>query len=428
MPSPAAPAASPSNKSRHRRSLSAVEARRLAIAAQGLNVACDAPPSTRDIRATIARQGLLQIDSVNVLVRAHYMPLYSRHGAYDTATLDAEAYRGKRRRLFEYWAHEASLVPVEMHPLFRWRMADAERGEGIYGSIAEFARERRGFVEGVLKQIREDGPLAASGIAEGGQSTKGWWGWSEGKHAIEYLFWAGHVTTRRRETAGFTRIYDLPERVLHGDVLGLPTPPREAAQRALLMHASRVLGVATAADLRDYFRLPAGDCKSRIGELVELGALLPVTVEGWPQEAYLDPAARIPRKVAANALLSPFDPLVWFRSRAERLFDFSYRIEIYTPAEKRTFGYYCLPFLMDDRIAGRIDLKADRGGCCLAVEAAHAESDATPGEVAARLAPELTRMAGWLGLERITVAGKGNLAKALKQACKASARRPFVAN
>lgn len=399
-----------------RERLSAGEARRLAIAAQGLATPRPSAASLRDIRRTIARQGLLQIDSVNVLVRAHYMPLFSRLGAYDARLLDTEAYKGKRRRLFEYWAHEASLVPVEMHPLFRWRMEEAARGEGIYKELTRFAREKRAFVDGVLRQIRDRGALAASEIEGGGASTTGWWGWSEGKIAIEYLFWAGLVTTARREDAGFTRIYDLPERVLHGDVLAAPTPSAEDAQRELLRHAAAALGVATEADLRDYFRLPVAGCKARIAELVEEGALVPVSVEGWKPQAYLDASARIPRGIEASALLSPFDPLVWERSRAHRLFDFHYRIEIYTPAEKRQYGYYCLPFLHGDRIAGRLDLKADRAEGLLRVESAHGEGHIDKAKTAAAMANELRRMSAWLGLADVAVSRKGELAGALRAA------------
>lgn len=403
---------------RKRLRLSAGEARRLAIAAQGLAVRRPAEPTRRDVRRIIARQGFLQIDSVNVLVRAHYMPLFSRLGAYDTKLVDRDAYHGRRRQLFEYWAHEASLVPVALHPLLRWRMQAAERGEGIYKGLARFARERRSFVADVLRQIAQRGALPASEIEGGREGSKGWWGWSEAKVATEYLFWAGRLTTARREDAGFTRIYDLPERVLHADVLAAPTPEPDEAQRQLLRLAAAALGVATAGDLRSYFRLPAGDAAARIQELVETGELLPVTVEGWKQQAYLHKDARVPRQVGHAALISPFDPLVSERARAERLFDFHYRIEIYTPAEKRRYGYYCLPFLLGDRIAGRLDLKADRGSLLLRVEAAHCETCVRPEAAAEAMAAELKLMAAWLGLQRIIVEPRGELASSLRSALK----------
>jgi uncharacterized protein len=411
---------------KQRTQLSNAQARRIAIAAQYLDQPRPVAPGRREIRRAIARLGLLQIDSVNVLARAHYMPLFSRLGAYDTTVLEQDAWGRSGRRLFEYWAHEASLVPMELHHLFRWRMEAAARGEHIYGQLTKFATERASFVTDILAQIRDRGGLAASELTGGREGQGGWWGWSESKHALEWLFWTGQLTTARRETAGFTRIYDLPERVLPPTVLGVPTPDKAQAQRGLLRHAARALGIATETDLRDYFRLPVADCKARIAELAEAGELLPVTVEGWRQQAWLDPAARLPRGVACCALLSPFDPLVWERDRTERLFDFHYRLEIYTPAPKRIYGYYCLPFLLGDRIAGRLDLKADRANRTLRVEAAHAEAHAKASDVADALAGELSRLAGWLKLESIAVAQQGGLAKALSAAVKP--RRMAVAS
>ena len=412
---------------RQRRALSAAEARRLAIAATGLGRPHPLAPAAGDIARAVARLGLLQIDSVNVLVRAHYMPLFSRLGAYDVAELDRASYRGKRRRFFEYWAHEASLIPVSLHPNFRWRMADARDGRGIYTGIARYGRENPDAINNVLAEIRDRGALAASELTGNGASsrsssgggTSGWWGWSDAKRAVEWLFWSGAVTTARRETAGFARVYDLPERVLHADIVNAPTPDRAPAQRQLLLHASRALGVATAGDLRDYFRLPAAETPARIAELVASGDLLAIDVEGWTRPAYLDPLAQIPKQVAANALLSPFDPLVWRRERAERLFDFHYRIEIYTPQHKRQFGYYCLPFLFGDRIAGRLDLKADRAARTLRVEAAHVEPGVDAGAAAQAMASELARMTAWLGLDAVKVSRRGNAAAILSACCKA---------
>jgi hypothetical protein len=403
---------------RARTSLSAAEARRLAIAAQGLGQPHPDRASPRDIVRTVDRLGLLQIDSVNVLVRAHYMPLFSRLGVYDVTDLDRAAYRGTRRRFFEYWAHEASLVPVAMHPNFRWRMADARDGVGTYSAIAAFGRDNKVAIADILAEIRDRGALAASELSCSTGGKKGWWGWSDAKRAVEWLFWSGELTTARRETAGFTRIYDLPERVLHADVVNAPTPSRADAQRDLIKHAARALGVATSGDLRDYFRLPARDMPLRMAELVESGELLPVTVEGWDRPAYLDPRARIPRHVAATALLSPFDPLIWRRERAERVFDFHYRIEIYTPEHKRRFGYYCLPVLHGDRIVGRFDLKADRKQATLRVEAAHPEAGVDLDAACIGVAEELRRMARWLSLETITVNRKGAAANHLRRLCR----------
>ena len=369
----------------------------------------------RQLRSTTCDLGLLQIDSVNVLVRAHFMPLFSRHGAYDHAHLGQDAYCAPaKKRLFEYWAHEACLIPIEMQPLFRWRMAEAERGVNIYAGLARFAAEKKALVAEVLAAVRERGPLQASEIEIGEKKGPGWWSWSDAKTAIEFLFWAGKVTTLRRETAGFARIYDLPERALPAGVLALPTPSPDAAQRALLLHAARALGIATETDLREYFRLPVAAARARLAELEEAGDLVRVSIEGWDKPAFMRPGAKIPRSVCAATFLSPFDPLISERGRAERLFDFHYRIEIYTPAHKRQYGYYCLPFLLDDKIVGRFDLKADREAGVLRVEAAHIEGHADLGEVANAGRAELARMAAWLGLERVRVVGRGELAHALR--------------
>ena len=382
---------------RRRESLSAAEARRIALAAQGLAGPrpagpCDAAAMLRQI----ARLGLVQIDSVSAVVRSHYLPLFSRLGPYPRPELDRLAYEGRRRRLFEYWGHEASLLPVATQPLFRWRMARARAGKGIYRGIADFAREQSGFVDRILGEIRDRGPLSAGELAEGGRGEGGWWGWSQGKLALEYLFWSGLVTTGTRR--GFERVYDLPERALPRAVLAAPTPEPAAAQRELLGLAARALGVATAADLRDYFRLDVADVPARLAELAEAGDLIPVAVEGWRQQAWLHASARPPRRVEACTLLSPFDSLVWERARTERLFGFRYRLEIYTPAHKRIHGYYVLPFLLGDRLAARVDLRSDRKASCLRVLGSHLEEGVDAAEVTARLESELRQLADWLGL------------------------------
>jgi uncharacterized protein len=386
-------------------------ARRIALGAQGLADPRPAPGSDwGPLGRTIARLGLLQIDSVNVLARAHYMPLYSRLGPYDQLLLERNAW-GRPRRLFEYWAHEASLLPLESQPLFRWRMARAERGVGIYGGLKPFATERRAEATAVLKRIESEGPLSASELG-GEPGAGGWWGWSDGKRALEYLFWAGRITTRTRRGT-FERVYDLTERVLPRTILDLPTPDAAEAQRVLLSRAARALGIATRSDLRDYFRLPPADAKLRFDELIELGELIPVQVRGWRDEALLHRDARQPRRAQARALLAPFDPLVWERARTERLFGLRYRIEIYTPADQRQHGYYVLPFLLGDHIAARVDLKADRQASVLRVQNAHAEPGHAP-DLAEHLAAELDLLAGWLGLEGIVIGDGGDLAPVLR--------------
>ena len=392
--------------------LSIAQARRVALAAQGF---CDPPPGAvpdrRALRRVLARTGLFQIDSVNVLARAHYLPLFSRLGPYPTVLLERAAY-ARPRELFEYWGHEASLLPVDAHPLLRWRMAEAQ--EGAWGGMRAVASERPGFVADVLAEVRRSGPVSAGEIEElhgdarfQGRKAGPWWDWSHVKRALEYLFWAGEVTTASRR--GFERLYDLPERVLPAAVLAAPTPERSHAQRELVMRAARSLGVADLRDLRDYYRLSLADASARVGELVEDGQLLPVTVQGWRRPAYLDPQARFPRWVRARALLSPFDPVVWERDRCERLFGFRYRIEIYVPPAQRVHGYYVLPFLLGERLVARVDLKADRAGGRLLVQSAHAEPDA-PTDTGAQLRAELESMAGWLGLQTVVATGRGNLA------------------
>jgi uncharacterized protein YcaQ len=400
--------------------LSAAEARRIALAAQGLDESRPSgPPRSRHLLRTLGRLGLLQIDSVNVLVRAHYLPLFSRLGAYDRTLLDASAYGGFRRTVFEYWGHEASLLPIGLHPLLRWRMERAGRGLGLYSGLARFGRDRRAFVQAALAEVTDRGPLAASDLSNGGRGRGSWWGWSEGKAALEWLFWAGLVTTASRR--GFERVYDLPARCLPPEVLAAPTPPEDVAQRALLSLAARALGVATERDLRDYFRLDVADTRARLAEMLEAGDLRAVQVEGWTQPAYLHPEARIPRQVDARALLVPFDPLVWERQRTERVFGFHYRIEIYTPAAQRRHGYYVLPFLLGDRLVARVDLKSDRAAGRLRVVAAHVEAGVDARRVAPALMLELRDMAAWLGLPGVDVRGRGGLGVALR-ACATAER------
>lgn len=392
--------------------LSPAAARRIALAAQGFGRTPPAAPGRRHVRDLARRLGVVQIDSVNVVARTHYLPGFSRLGAYPREALEAEAW-GARRGLFEYWGHEASLLPVESQPLLRWRMARAQAGEGVWGGVARFGRERADYVAEVLREIERRGPVTGGDFAEGPRGAPGWWSWSDGKRALEWLFWAGLITTRTRR--GFERVYDLTERALPRAVVEAPTPDEADAQRELVRIAARALGVATEADLRDYFRLPLADARARVAELAEAGELTPVQVKGWARTAWLWPDARRPRKVKGDALLSPFDNLIWTRDRTERLFGARVRLEIYTPAHKRTHGYYVLPFLEDEAITARVDLKADRQAGVLRVQAAWREPDTTA-TTPERLAAELKRMAGWLGLERVEVAGRGDLAEALAAA------------
>ncbi|HVX32762.1 MAG TPA: crosslink repair DNA glycosylase YcaQ family protein [Solirubrobacterales bacterium] len=407
--------------------LSAAQARRAAIAAQGL--AAPRPRGrvdVRHLRRALDRVGIVQLDSVNVFSRSHYMPLFSRLGPYPRETLDQltahqdgqdRRARADRRELFEYWGHEASLIPIDMQPLLRWRMARAD--ELAWTGVARVTREEPRLVRRVLELVREEGPIRAAAVGSPKRVRRPgeMWNWNAGKKALEYLFFSGQVTAERR--VNFERLYDLPERVLPRGVLELPTPPQEEAQRELLLFAARRLGVATEPDLGDYFRLPRKESKARVAELVEAGALRTVAVDGWGAPAYAPPELKVPRRVRARALLTPFDSMVWARERTERLFGFRYRIEIYVPAPKRVHGYYVLPFLLGDRLVARVDLKGDRQAGVLRVVGAFAEAGVEEGEVARELADELRLVSGWLGLGGVEVGRKGDLAAALRRALEA---------
>jgi hypothetical protein len=394
-------------------SLSLAQARRIALAAQGFGAPRpDGTITRRQVGKVIERLHLLQIDSVSVLARAHYLPLFSRLGAYDRAHLDAAAW-GKPRSLFEAWAHEASLLPLETEPLFRWRKAHALEGKGIWSNMSPEKQARRAGAAALLKRIEADGPVAVSDLEEG-KGSGGWWGWSDQKAQLEWLWRTGQLMVKTRR-ASFERIYDLAERVLPARIRALPAPDEAEAHRQLLRLSADALGVATATDLRDYFRLTGEQARPRIPELVENGDLIPVTVEGWKQQAYLAPGARRPRRIEARALLAPFDPVVWERDRAERLYGVRIKLEIYTPAEKRTHGYYVLPFLFGDQIAARVDLKSDRAAGVLRVLSSHKELGAPP-QTADELAAELRLMAGWLGLDQVVVGPGGDMAAELAEA------------
>jgi uncharacterized protein YcaQ len=392
--------------------LTALQARRIALAAQGFaDPLPRATPGRSHLKRVFDRVGLIQIDSVNVLARSHYLPVLARLGPYPRKLLEDAAW-GRRKLLFEYWGHEASLIPIERQPLFRWRMAEARAGKTMWGGLKRFAKDHKPVLKRVLAEIEARGPLGAGDLNEGGKGQGGWWGWSDGKRATEVLFWMGLITTATRRN--FERVYDLPERVLPSAVIDAPTPTRADAQRELIRIAARAMGVATLQDLRDYFRMSIADTGARIAELVESGELLPVDVKEWGRPAFLFAEAKRPRPIRRAALLSPFDSLVWRRERAERLFDFRYRLEIYTPAHKREHGYYVLPFLMDEGLAARLDLKADRAGKRLLVKSAHLQPGFDLDDVAARLAPELDSMAAWLDLDEVRIESREPLAKRLK--------------
>ncbi|MBM2617690.1 YcaQ family DNA glycosylase [Actinoplanes sp. LDG1-06] len=398
-------------------SLSVAQARRVTLAAQGF---ADPKPGgatdLRHLRRVLRRVHLIQMDSVNVLQRAHFMPLYSRLGPYPVELLERAAYR-KPRDLFEFWGHEASLITTDLQPLFRWRMERA--AELAWGGMRRVAREQPELVERVLGVVRDRGPITAAEIEhdEPRQKDNWGWNWSAVKQALEWLFYTGQVTAAERTTS-FARRYDLPERVLPQAVLNAPTPAPADAFRALVELSARALGVAAEPELRDYFRLPVDGFKQAVAELVDDRVLLPVSVPGWKQPTYLHHEAKVPRWVRAATLVSPFDPLIWERGRTERLFGMNYRIEIYVPAAQRLYGYYVLPFLLGDQLAARVDLKADRKTGRLLIPAAWLEPEADQEETAAALATELHRLAAWLGLTEVTLPERGDLAGPLAAALK----------
>jgi uncharacterized protein YcaQ len=429
-------------------------ARRIALAGQGF---ADPRPSgrvdARHLRRVIERVGVLQLDSVNVVSRSHYLPVFARLGSYPRPLLDRMAWGDGRRELFEYWGHQASLLPVGTHRFLRWRMRAAARWrwEGwsspadpyrppadwnasldraiqapwaVIEGMIRLTRERPELVDAVLAVVAERGPVTAreadpDGRRRGGPEAEGgrMWNWQDAKIALEWLFCMGTVTTAARRN--FERLYDLTERVLPPDVLAEPTPSQDEAQRQLLRIAARANGVATERQLRQYFHLPAEAAKARIAERVRAGELTLVRVDGLPAPMYLWTEAQVPARVRARALLSPFDSLIWDRDRTLRLFDFHYRIGIYTQAAKRTHGYYVMPFLLGDRLVARVDVKADRKQSALLVHAAHAEPEVREvrqSEVAAELAAELRLMADWLQLDRVAASRLGDLGPALSDA------------
>ena len=395
--------------------LSLAEARRIALAAQGF---ADPRPTgrvdRRHLRRIVDRMGVIQIDSVNVLVRSQELPLFARLGPHPRSLIADATAAGE---LFEYWVHAACHVPVDLHPLLRWKMA-REHDWSKYWDLME---RRPGYIDEVLRRIDLDGPVVAGDLSERTGPKGAWWDWDDAKIALEHLFWKGLVTATRR-ASDFARVYDVAERVIPQRVLDMPDVPEPEARRRLLLLAARHHGVGTFDDLLDYHRQKKTDCRPILRELVADGSLREVRVEGWDEPAYLHPEARLPREVDALALLSPFDPVCWYRERASRLFGFDYRIEIYTPEAKRRYGYYVLPVLWGDSLVGRVDLKADRAAGALAVQASHTEPGVPGRALAEALAGELWSMADWLGLGRIVVADRGDLAAALRRSVDRYAR------
>ncbi|QZY52063.1 winged helix-turn-helix domain-containing protein [Leucobacter tenebrionis] len=385
-------------------SLSAAEARRVALAAQGFSGSARLR-KRRPFDPALDALHVLQIDSVNVFARSHYLPVFSRHGGYDLGALDRHLWRSGE--FTEYWAHEAAFIPVRDRALFGWRMDDYRERHRRDGRAEALAAT----VERVRARLASSGPQFVRELEEEPRGGRGpWWDWSDTKRAVELLFAWGEVATAGRE--GFQRRYALAEQVLPAEAL-VPVA-RSEAQRTLVDRAARSLGVATLADIADYHRLKAADARVAIRSLEEEGILIPIRVAGWssssgkPEAAWMHRDARLPARLAPDALLTPFDPVVWFRPRAERMFDFHYRIEIYTPKEQRRFGYYCLPLMVGGRLAGRIDLKADRRNRALLVQAAWREEGAPQrtAEVAERL---LSQAATWQGLDSVRFSGAGNL-------------------
>jgi uncharacterized protein YcaQ len=374
-------------------SLSIADARALALAAQGFDTARPKTKATqRHVDALISRLGVIQIDSVNVLVRSQELPLFSRLGNHNRNAIPKAT---EQQKLFEYWGHEAAHLPVEIHPLFRWKMEAARLGKAKHWGLTSFYDDNKAFVKRMLKHVEKNGPTTSRELSTRTEKKGTWWDWDEAKVALEYLFLTGQLMSRGRGT-DFARIYDTPERVLPGDVLNAPTPSEHDARKQLLVRSAIAQGVATASDLADYYRQKPTTVKPLITELVEEGELRTVAVDGWTEKAFIHRAAKLPKQLHATALLSPFDSLVWCRPRNERLFDFHYRIEIYTPKEKRKFGYYVLPFMMNGEMVGRVDLKADRANSKLLVHSVHTEKGIKRSTINDALNNELRTMASWL--------------------------------
>jgi uncharacterized protein YcaQ len=382
--------------------LSIADARALALAAQGFDTPRPASKATqRHVNSLISRLGVIQIDSVNVLVRSQELPLFSRLGNHDRNAIPKAT---ESQKIFEYWGHEAAHLPVEIHPLFRWKMEAARLGKARHWGLTSFYDDNKAFVKRMLKHVETNGPTTARELStrteKRGADKKTWWDWDESKTALEYLFLTGQLMSRGRGT-DFARIYDTPDRVLPKKVLDAPTPTEHDARKQLLVRSAIAQGVVTATDLADYYRQKLASVKPLITELLEEGELCEVAVDGWAEKAFVHRSAKLPKQLHATALLSPFDSLVWCRPRNERLFDFHYRIEIYTPKEKRKFGYYVLPFMMNGQMVGRVDLKSDRANSKLLVHSVHTEKGTKRTMINDALDNELRAMALWLGLDKV---------------------------
>jgi uncharacterized protein YcaQ len=379
-------------------SLSIADARRIALAAQGFDTARPKTKATqRHVDTLIARLGVIQIDSVNVVVRSQELPLFARLGNHDRNAIPKAT---EAQKLFEYWGHEAAHLPVDLHPLFRWKMNATRTGKVTHWGLTSFYEENKAFVKRTLKHVTTNGPTTSRELSTRTEKKGTWWDWDEAKVALEYLFLTGQLMSRGRG-ADFARIYDTPERVLPQRVIDAPTPSEHDARKQLLVRSAIAQGVATASDLADYYRQKPAAVKLLIAELVEEGELRAVAVDGWTENAFVHRNAKLPKQLHATALLSPFDSLVWCRPRNERLFNFHYRIEIYTPKEKRKFGYYVLPFMMNGEMVGRVDLKADRANGVLQAHSVHTEKGVKRSSINDALNCELQEMANWLGLGSI---------------------------
>ena len=388
--------------------LSRDDAKRLALQGQGFGRTRPVQVTAADFAWSVERTKLVQIDSVNVVERAHYMPFFARLGPFDRAALDQWIYG--ERQMFEQWAHVASLVPMEHYQWLGHRM---ETGRS-WPLIERIGEEEPGFLDRVIEEIRERGPIVVGELSAGGKSTGPWWGWGKGKAALEWHFRRGNLAIRERRN--FARVYDLAERVIPAEMRAGEPLPRQEAEREMMLAAVDAHGVGTVRDLADYYRLKVADARARLNELVDAAAVERVSVEGWKEPGYVAAGAVVPGNLHVRALVCPFDPLVWERDRTERLFDFRYRIEIYTPAAKRVFGYYVFPFVLGNDIVGRVDLKADRKNNVLLVRGTHVEEGHDESKVAAALSDELDEMARWLDLSSVRVGPRGNLARALRRA------------
>ena len=382
-------------------SLSIADARKLAVAAQGFDTPRPQTKATqRQVDAIITRLGVLQIDSVNVLVRSQELPLFARLGNHNRNAIPKAT---EAKKIFEYWGHEAAHLPVSLHPLFRWKMNAARTGKVTHWGLTSFYEENKAFVKRTLKHVEKNGPTTSRELSTRTEKKGTWWDWDEAKVALEYLFLTGQLMSRGRGS-DFARIYDTPERVLPRHVLDAPTPSEDNARKQLLVRSAIAQGVAAVSDLADYYRQKPAAVRPLIAELVEEGELRAVAVDGWTEKAFVHRNAKLPKQLHATALLSPFDSLVWCRPRNERLFNFHYRIEIYTPKEKRKFGYYVLPFMMNGELVGRVDLKGDRGNSTLLVNSVHVEKGVKRSAMSDALNTELHTMANWLSLQQVQIA------------------------